>query len=380
VTNPKPDQKGEPEKRHYRIRRSLISTDFREEIIQDTINMYLRGEDMSESPLVKWGRMCLERGDPWWYGCEGKEGEELEEALQTRMRAVVELYHSIKKSGYRDTPISVYFDDTGQIKLYDGFHRISILSLLGMDPVLNVVIAIYDPDPELRGEGDQGAGNRDFPLADKLREINSGDFSYHPIDDPRVADFHIWRQDTPTRLDLILPHVTGKTVLDAGCSEGYFSRVLADRGFKVTALDYDPRRIAITRYLSIINNLDLDYITGNWEHEVRGRSWDTILMMSVIHHYLLTVGPDVVKEYLERLRGSCKRLILETPLTSKDVSWIDKPDAFKFTVESLGEYLEEALDMKLIRLFRIRGNNPLRDIEVEVKWMRRPIYIMEADA
>ncbi|KKL99789.1 hypothetical protein LCGC14_1810950, partial [marine sediment metagenome] len=75
-----------------------------------------------------------------------------------------------------------------------------------------------------------------------------------------VADFNIWRQDTHARLDLILPHVTGKTVLDVGCSEGYFSRALATRGFKVTALDYDPRRIAITRYLSIINNRDLDYL------------------------------------------------------------------------------------------------------------------------
>ncbi len=366
----------------YRIRRSLISTNYRDEIIQESIEMYLRGEDVSTCPIIEWGRMCIKKGDVWWYGCEGKEGDELETALQARMRDVIDLYYSIKEKGYQDTPISVYFDDTGQVRLYDGFHRISIMAMLDMDPVLNVVIASFDPDAELRGEGDQGAGNRDFPLADKLREINSGANSYHPIDDPRVADFNIWRQDTHARLDLILPHVTGKTVLDVGCSEGYFSRALATRGFKVTALDYDPRRIAITRYLSIINNLDLDYLAGSWEHEIQGRSWDTILMMSVIHHHLLHKGPDVVKEYLERLRGSCKTLILGTPLTSRDLSWPapELRDTFKFTIEGLGEYLEEATGMKLTRVFRILGDLPQRDIEVEVKWMRRPILVLEADA
>jgi len=362
----------------YKISRHLISTDYREGIIRETLEMYLKGEPLKDTPLVEWGRLCVTRGDAWWYGCAGLEGEALDKALVARAQVVVDLYFDIKQNGYRGSPISVYFDATGQVRLYDGFHRISILTMLDMDPVLNIRIATHDPAPELRGEGDPGAGARDFPIADKLREINSGDFSYHPIDDPRVKDFHVWRQDTQARLKLIVPYLREGSVLDAGCSEGYFSRALASLGYDVTALDYDSKRIAITRYLSIINNLDLSYITGNWETEIRGNKWDNILMMSVIHHHLLNLGAEPVKEYLSRLKGSCNRLFIESPLTSRDVSWIDKPNAFKFTVESLGEYLEEATDMKIIKVYRILGDLPLRDVETEVPWARRPIYILEA--
>ncbi len=376
-------QKREPEKGHYLIRRSLISTDYREKIIRDSIEMYLRGEDIRNSPLVEWGRMCLERGDVWWYGCEGKEGDEREKAIQARMRYVIDLYWSLKQ-GYTGTPISVYFDETGQLRLYDGFHRISIMTVLDMDPLLNVVIAKFDPSPELRGEGDLGAGQRDFPLVETLVKLNqtpeSKYNSYHPIDDPRVAHFHIWRQDTQKRLDLILPFIKGETILDIGCSEGFFSRELTKRGFKVTALDINPRRLAVTRYLSIINNLSLDYITGGWEHEVRGRTWDTILMLSVLHHHLLYKDIDTVSEYLSRLRGCCKTLILESPLTSRDLSWPppELRDTFKFTVEGLGEFIEEATGMKQIALFRIPGDLPPRDFEIPVKWARRPLFILEA--
>jgi len=364
----------------YQFRRSLISTDYREQIIADTIEGYLAGDGIKDSPLAVWGRMCLDRGDPWWYGCEGKEGEEREAAILARVQAVIDLYHSIKDEGYRGNPISVYFDETGQVRLYDGFHRISILTLLGLDPVLNIRIATHDPAPELRGQGDKGAGSRDFPLIDKLNEINSGPNSYHPIDDPRMADIHIWRQDSQARLELILPHLVGNTVIDGGCSEGFFSRQLAKRDFSVTALDYDPRRIAITRYISIINDLKLEYIMGNWEHEILGRYWDNVLLMSVIHHHLLNLGPDRVAEFLARLQGTCERLIVESPVTAHDVAWTDKKLAFKFTVESLGEYLEGATGMTLIKVFRIPGDLPPRDIEEAVPWARRPIFILEAQA
>ena len=39
--------------------------------------------------------------------------------------------------------------------------------------------------------------------------------------------------------------VTGKRVLDAGCGEGRFARMLAERGAKVTAFDFSPRMIEL---------------------------------------------------------------------------------------------------------------------------------------
>jgi 2-polyprenyl-3-methyl-5-hydroxy-6-metoxy-1,4-benzoquinol methylase len=41
--------------------------------------------------------------------------------------------------------------------------------------------------------------------------------------------------------------VTGLTVLDAGCGEGYLSRILAKRGATVTGIDISPRLVEIAR-------------------------------------------------------------------------------------------------------------------------------------
>jgi 2-polyprenyl-3-methyl-5-hydroxy-6-metoxy-1,4-benzoquinol methylase len=45
----------------------------------------------------------------------------------------------------------------------------------------------------------------------------------------------------------ILGDVNGREVLDAGCSEGCFSRVLAARGAPVTGIDVSPRLIGNAR-------------------------------------------------------------------------------------------------------------------------------------
>jgi 2-polyprenyl-3-methyl-5-hydroxy-6-metoxy-1,4-benzoquinol methylase len=46
----------------------------------------------------------------------------------------------------------------------------------------------------------------------------------------------------PCMLDL-LGNLHGLTILDAGCGEGYHSRVLASRSAKVTGIDVSPRLI-----------------------------------------------------------------------------------------------------------------------------------------
>jgi 2-polyprenyl-3-methyl-5-hydroxy-6-metoxy-1,4-benzoquinol methylase len=50
----------------------------------------------------------------------------------------------------------------------------------------------------------------------------------------------------PRMLDL-LGNLDGLTILDAGCGEGYLSRVLASRSAKVTGIDVSPRLIQIAR-------------------------------------------------------------------------------------------------------------------------------------
>lgn len=51
----------------------------------------------------------------------------------------------------------------------------------------------------------------------------------------------------PAALLALLGDVRGKSVLDAGCGEGFLARILAARGARVTGIDLSPRLIALAR-------------------------------------------------------------------------------------------------------------------------------------
>ncbi|MCH7484610.1 MAG: methyltransferase domain-containing protein, partial [Chloroflexi bacterium] len=57
----------------------------------------------------------------------------------------------------------------------------------------------------------------------------------------------------------LLGDVAGKHVLDAGCGEGRFSRMLAERGAQVTAIDLSPRMIELAREVEAADALGIEY-------------------------------------------------------------------------------------------------------------------------
>lgn len=338
----------------YRIRNKFLPVGFVYKIISDTLNAYEAEEDISESPLIQWGRRALEHG-AWWHGVEKALPETHEKALQKRQKRVINLYLDMKNNGYNDSVISIFFDDEGVINTYDGFHRLSIMKYLGMDVLLNCEIS---------------PRKTDFPLAEILTELNSGKNLYQPCDDERLEDFHVWRPDSFKRLSFALDNLTGKTVLDIGCNEGFFSREVAKKGYRVTALDYSKKRIAVTRYLSTINNLEMDYYMGRWQDYVVDKTFDNVLYLSVFHHDILTLGPTFGVEeafkQLERFRGKVKRLIFESPTASRKISWTPKEqkNLYSFTEEQFKAKIEAATEMTVTKT--IHGV--------------RPIFLLEAGA
>lgn len=61
----------------------------------------------------------------------------------------------------------------------------------------------------------------------------------------------------PTLFSL-MGNVKNKKVLDAGCGEGYLSRILSKSGATITAVDYTPRMIEIAKERTP-NDLFIDY-------------------------------------------------------------------------------------------------------------------------
>jgi 2-polyprenyl-3-methyl-5-hydroxy-6-metoxy-1,4-benzoquinol methylase len=86
----------------------------------------------------------------------------------------------------------------------------------------------------------------------------------------------------PTLLSL-METVRNKNVLDAGCGEGYLSRMLARSEATVTAVDYSSRMIEIAKGRTP-NDLLIDYRQGNCEdlNSLEDKSFDLIVSNMVI--------------------------------------------------------------------------------------------------
>ena len=304
----------------------------------DTLDMLMKGQNLNKSPLANWGRKALKSGR-WWYGCE--KSKDKEKCIKQRMKKFIKLYHSIKEKGYNGSLISIFFDGEGQVHVYDGNHRLSIIDYLHIRPKVNCVISTHDPNPARRG---------DFPLVKTIIAINKGKNLYHPCDDPRLKSFRVWRHDSANRLRYVLKHIKGKTVLDIGCSEGYFSRELAKKRFNVTAMDIDKRRVAVTRYLATINSIKLNYHIGKWQDYLKGDvKFDNILFLSVFHHDMLRMKPDKAFAALKVFRGRAKRIFVEAPLKSSEIKWLsaEKKKMWNISEESFKNKLEENMGMKV---------------------------------
>ncbi len=75
-----------------------------------------------------------------------------------------------------------------------------------------------------------------------------------------------------------LPNLVGHSVLDLGCGEGYYSRLLARMGAKVTGIDLSAKMIAAARELERDFPLGIDYRTGSAvSYQFRENSFDDVI-------------------------------------------------------------------------------------------------------
>jgi ubiquinone/menaquinone biosynthesis C-methylase UbiE len=99
--------------------------------------------------------------------------------------------------------------------------------------------------------------------------------------------------------------VKNKKVLDAGCGEGYLSRILAKSGAAVTAVDFSPRMIEIAKERTP-KDVFINYRQGNCEELdfLDDKSFDLIVSNMVIQDLA-----DYVKAFQEMYRllvdGGC---------------------------------------------------------------------------
>jgi 2-polyprenyl-6-hydroxyphenyl methylase/3-demethylubiquinone-9 3-methyltransferase len=76
----------------------------------------------------------------------------------------------------------------------------------------------------------------------------------------------------------------GKTALDVGCGAGLLCEPLARLGASVTGVDAAPENIGAARAHATASGLVIDYVAGEAETAVAGRTFDLVTSMEVIEH------------------------------------------------------------------------------------------------
>ncbi len=299
--------------------------------------MYDRGESLTDSPFIK--------AKQWMHHvyCHNK-GSTIESAYE-RQQQIIDLYENIKKNGYDGSRICIWFDDEGFVHLGDGFHRIAILHYLNQDVLVNADTNwtdLYD-----------GQKHKDFPLEEVLsKEAPQGKWTYQPVNDPRLKGWQVDRYDAKQRLDYILPKIKGKRVLDIGCSEGYYARELAKRGYEVTAVDRRPGLIAAARYLTVLEGLSVDYrVVKDWAESPDG-GFDTILFLAIIHNDMKVIGVDKGIEKLQLLRSKANAVFMEVPNNDNERGWGRSPHpAYDFHAPESLKAIEVSMGMTVTDKF-----------------------------
>ena len=86
--------------------------------------------------------------------------------------------------------------------------------------------------------------------------------------------------------------VEGQSLLDIGCSLGYFCiQALRRNAASATGIDPDTTSIRQAREIARLSGLAPEYVCGDFEEwDVQGRSFDTVLCLNVLHHLYDPVG------------------------------------------------------------------------------------------
>lgn len=112
-----------------------------------------------------------------------------------------------------------------------------------------------------------------------------------------------------TRLiESLIGNGEGASALDIGCGPGHFTRILSEKGWRVTAVDTDPQNLEQTRpFAAEVRQGDaLSFLAGE------PGSYDLALALELIEHVPRSQGDELLRRLHSVLRPG-GTLILSTP-------------------------------------------------------------------
>jgi 2-polyprenyl-3-methyl-5-hydroxy-6-metoxy-1,4-benzoquinol methylase len=144
-----------------------------------------------------------------------------------------------------------------------------------------------------------------------------------------------------------LGEISGLEALDAGCGEGFLSRLLAERGARVTAIDYSQKMLEIARQRTPAE-LKIHYRHLNLEKidPIGDANFDLIVSLLTLQDV-----PDyraVLRELYRVLKpGGRFYLAFSHPCFSSDGGWVRDDQGQKLHWKTDRYFLEREIEMRL---------------------------------
>jgi O-antigen biosynthesis protein len=176
-----------------------------------------------------------------------------------------------------------------------------------------------------------------------------------------------------------------KTVLEVGCATGYFTKVLAGRGCKVTGMELDPEAAALAGEWAervVVGNAD---DPGPWEL-VDDESFDVVTFGDVLEHlrdpltalrtavtklkptgFIVTSLPNVA-------HGDVRLSLLRGSFQYRDTGLLDRTHVRFFTLQSIRELLAAA---GLVVVDTERVVVPLFETELDLRREEYPETVID---
>jgi ubiquinone/menaquinone biosynthesis C-methylase UbiE len=147
----------------------------------------------------------------------------------------------------------------------------------------------------------------------------------------------------PVLLEL-LGDLSGRTILDAGCGEGYLSRILAHRGARVTAVDFSRRQLEIARKRTP-PELRIEYRHANLEKldSISDSTFDVVVSNMVLQD--LPNLDAAVREFHRVMKpnGFCVASIAHPCFAAPVYGWVKDEEGRKLHWR-IDRYFDEGLE------------------------------------
>lgn len=121
------------------------------------------------------------------------------------------------------------------------------------------------------------------------------------------------RSNCQQRLDLIREYIQYGSLLDVGCSEGFYSFGLADKCAPILAIDKELSLIHECQKINKSHKIDIDFRRMGIDELLQSiTAWDTCLYLSIHHHIIAQFGMGIASIILRTMSQKCNHMFFDT--------------------------------------------------------------------